>query len=144
MIDPHSAVIVITHLWNTDFQHWWNYYFWGSHAPIPKNVWYERGVWGNVFAVLPLAVLGSIFGTIGYQIHKRITKDIKKFDAERAHDEHSKHLRAILDALDPEVEGDTTLDFIATQVNENTPGGLKTLRDDIKSLAHGSDGSDAP
>jgi hypothetical protein len=125
MLDPHLAVIVVTHLWNTDFLHWWHLYFF----PVGKP-WYEGLVWGNVFAVLPLALLG----TITYWIHKWITKDIEEFDAKKAHDEHSKHLRAILDALDPDVAGDTTLDYIAAQVNEETPGGLKTLRDDIKEL----------
>jgi len=135
MIDPHAAVVVITHLWNTDFQQWWYTYFDPHHAP-----WYTGQVWGNVFAVLPLAVLG----TVTYWVHKVLTKDIEKFDAEKAHDEHSKHLRAILDALDPEVESDSTLDYIAGQVNEDTPGGLKTIRDEIKLLAHGSNGSDGP
>lgn len=129
MIDSHLAVVVITHLWNTDFAHWFHEYFDPYHAP-----WYDGLVWGNVFAVLPLAVLG----TFGYWVHKWITKDIEEFDAKKAHDEHSKHLRAILDALDPEVESDTTLDYIAAQVNEETPGGLKTIRDEIKLLGHGS------
>ena len=129
MIDPHVAVVVITHLWNTDFAHWFHIYFDPYRAP-----WYEGLVWGNVFAVLPLAVLG----TIGYWVHKWVTKDIKEFDAREAHDEHTKHLRAILDALDPEVESDSTLDYIASQVNEETPGGLKTIRDEIKLLGHGS------
>ena len=123
MVDPHVAVVVITHLWNTDFAHWFHVYFDPYHAP-----WYEGLVWGNVFAVLPLAVLGGI----GYWVHKWITRDIKKFDAKKAHDEHTKHLRAILDALDPEVESDTILDTIADRVDEATPGGIGTLRAEIK------------
>jgi hypothetical protein len=125
MIDPHVAVVIITHLWNTDFVHWWHLYFF----PVGKP-WYEGLVWGNVFAVLPLA-LG---GTIGYWIHKWVTKDIKEFDAKRAHDEHSKHLRAILDALDPDVASGSQLDIIADRVDETTPNGLGTIRDEIRRL----------
>ena len=116
--------------------HFWNFFFLGE----PGHQWWEAATWSNVAAVLPLAVLG----TVTYWVHKVLTKDIEKFDAEKAHDEHSKHLRAILDALDPEVESDSVLDYIAGQVNEDTPGGLRTIRDEIKLLAHGSNGSDAP
>lgn len=92
------------------------------------EVWYHGAVWSNVFVLAPLAVLGGI----GYWVHKWITSDIKKFDAEKAHDEHTKHLRTILNALDPEVESDTVLDTIADRVDETTPGGIGTLRAEIK------------
>lgn len=129
MIDPHLAVVVVTHLWNTDFAHWFHVYFDPYHAP-----WYEGLVWGNVFAVLPLAVLG----TITYWVHKWITKGIQEFDHEASHAELHRKLSALLDQLDPEVTTNSTLDYIASQVNEETPGGLKTIRDEIKLLGHGS------
>jgi hypothetical protein len=117
-----NAVIIVTHLWNTDFVHWWHLYFDPTTGP-----WYTGQVWGNVFAVLPLAVLG----TIGYWVHKWITKDIKEFDSKRAHDEHTRHLRAILDALDPNVESGSQLDVIADRVDETTPGGLGAVLERI-------------
>jgi hypothetical protein len=124
-----NAVIVITHLWNTDFAHWWNLYFFPPGKP-----WYEGLVWGNVFAVLPLAILG----TITYWVHKWITKDIQKFDHEASHAELHRKLSLILDQLDPEAESNSTLDLIADRVNEETPGGLGTIRADLRKLAPGA------
>lgn len=127
-----NAIIVITHLWNTDLVHWWHLYFDPAEKP-----WYEGQIWGNVFAVLPLAVLGFI----GYWVHKFITKEHEDIDArlERHHDEHSKHLKAILDALDPDTEGGIAdvhvkLDAIKNELNPETEGGLKVLLDRIEGL----------
>ncbi len=119
------AVIVITHLWNTDFQQWWYTYFDPHHA-----AWYTGEVWGNVWAVIPLGILG----TIGYWAHRYLTKDIKKFDAKAAHEAHMKKLQAIVDALDPEAESSSQLDVIADRVNEQTPGGLQVLLEEIRAL----------
>jgi hypothetical protein len=85
-------------------------------------VWYEGQVWGNIFAIIPAAVLG----TIGYWIHKFVTREHESIDAklERQHNEHSKHLKDILDALDPEIESNSQLDVIADRVNEETPSGI--------------------
>ena len=98
------------------------------------EVWYHGAVWSNVFVLAPLAVLG----TIGYWIHKLITRDVEEFDAKAAHDEHSKHLRAILDALDPDVESDSELDLIADRVDDETPSGLGVLLRELRA-AHGTE-----
>ena len=120
-----NAVIVITHLWNTDFAHWFHEYFDPYHAP-----WYDGLVWGNVFAVLPLAVLG----TFGYWVHKWLTKDIEKFNHEASHNELHRKLDSILLQLDPEAESNSQLDVIADRVDENTPGGIGVLLTEIKKL----------
>lgn len=130
-----NAVIVITHLWNTDFQHWWGLYFDPPHAP-----WYTGQVWGNIFAILPAAILGYM----GYWIHKVISSDVKKFDARAAHDAHMRHLQAIVDALDPAVASDSVLDMIADRVDEETPSGIGTLRDELKKLQEARDSGDDP
>jgi len=110
---------------STILRHFLEFFF----APDGKP-WYEGAVWGNVVAILPLAVLG----TAGYWIHKYFTHEHKRFDAETAHDEHTKHLRAILDALDPEVVSESQLDIIADRVNEETPGGLGTVLKKLEEL----------
>jgi hypothetical protein len=130
------AIIVITHLWHTDFQNWWNLYF----DPANKS-WYEGQVWGNVFAVLPLGILGAIGAAIGFWVHKLVTKEHEDLDAklERQHNEHSQHLKDILDALDPKTDGGiadihTKLDEIKNELNPQTEGGLKLLLDRIEQL----------
>jgi len=121
-----TAIIVITHLWNTDFVHWWHLYFDPAEKP-----WYEGQVWGNVFAVLPLAVLG----TIGYWVHKFVAKEHEDIDVklERQHNEHSEHLKKILDALDPETPG--SLANIEDALDPQTPSGIGEI---LKRLDHKS------
>jgi hypothetical protein len=52
-----------------------------------------------------------------------------------AHREHNEKLSKILEHLDPEASTDGMLDVIADRVDETTPGGLATVREDIAKLA---------
>jgi hypothetical protein len=122
------AVIVITHLWNTDFQHWFNFYFGGKQLPVPKNVWYERAVWGNVFALLPTAPIVVVTGFAAYLWHKSAVKDLE-IEVER-HKSHSKALDDLLGYLDPERdEGDlhASVKAISRSVDPDVPEGLTEL-----------------
>jgi hypothetical protein len=114
--------------------HWFHFYFWGGPSPVPVNIWYERGVWGNVFAVLPLAPIGVAAGIAGYIWHKRIIARLhRRIDGlAAAHDEHAVHLKALLDAMDPETDGGITvlherLDKVADDLDPLTPGGLGVI-----------------
>ncbi len=100
--------------------HWFHFFFFGGSPPNPSPVWYERAVWGNVVAVLPLAILGGI----GFFYHHIVVK--------RLHSTHDAHLRQILAALDPESDTETRLDQIADAVDETTPGGIKTVLEAIE------------
>ena len=100
-------------------------YFDPYHAP-----WYEGQVWGNVFAVLPLAVLG----TIGYWLHKLLTKEIEEFDHAASHAALHAKVDKLLLQLDPDAESDGTLDRIYDKVNEETPGGIGTVLDEVRKL----------
>jgi len=126
------ALIFITHLWNTDFKHWWDAYFFGGPGPA----WYLRLVWGNVFAVLPLGLAGFV----GYRVHKLATKGREDVDAklERHHNEHLEHMRKILDALDPDTDGG--LNDIKELLDVHSPGGIGDLPDELKTRL-GSPGS---
>jgi hypothetical protein len=95
--------------------HWFQYYF----VPV-HEVWWKGAVWGNVFAVLPLAVLGAV----AFFYHRAEVKAL--------HESHDKHLRAILQALDPEAESESMLDQIADRVSEETPGGIRTVLEAIE------------
>lgn len=135
MIDPHVAVVVITHLWNTDFAHWFHVYFDPYHAP-----WYEGLVWGNVFAVLPLGLLG----TIGFFFHKWLTREHEEFDSKTAHDERGREARKLFDLLDPHTDGGIKeihdhVHIIEDKVDEKTPGGVGSVLEAIKLLGHGSE-----
>jgi heme exporter protein D len=88
-------------------EHFWRFFF-AEHG----HHFYEAAVWGNVVAVLPLAILGAS----GFVYHHTVLK--------RAHESHDAHLKAILAALDPESETDSQLDRIADAVDTTTPGGL--------------------
>lgn len=134
-----ASIPIITHLWNMDFQHWWNYYYWGRYLPTPKNVWYERGVWGNVFADIPLALVALGVGAWGFFWHKEIMrKTHEKLDKlAETHQGHTEHLKKILDALDPETDGGITdlhakLDTIRDALDTHTPGGLTEIIDRLE------------
>jgi hypothetical protein len=95
-------------------------------APDGKP-WFEGAVWGNVVAVAPLAILG----TVGYWIHRLFTREHERVNEklERLHNAHSQHLKAILDALDPDTEGGIAdvhakLDAIKDEIDLETPGGI--------------------
>ena len=90
--------------------HFWQFFFFPPH-----EVWYKGAVWGNVVAVLPLAILGAA----GFAYHHVVVKGL--------HSTHDEHLKKILDALDPEAQTETQLDQIADRVDETTPGGLGVL-----------------
>lgn len=133
MVDPHAAVVIITHLWNTDFDRWWDMYFFPDGKP-----WYEGLVWGNVFAVLPLGLLG----TIGFFFHKWLTREHERFDSKTAHDERAKEARKLFDLLDPHTDGGIAeihdhVHIISDKVDETTPGGLGTIRDQLDETTPG-------
>lgn len=119
--------------------HFVEFYFTGvGHEP-----WYHAAVWGNVVAVIPLAILGFI----GYLIHKWITKEHEGFDSKTAHDERAKEARKLFDLLDPHTDGGIKeihehVEHIEDQVNEKTPGGLGTVFAEVRKLTadheHGS------
>lgn len=111
---------------NTLITHFWEFFFVPTE---PHTPWYHGQVWGNVVAVLPLAILGA--GAFAY--HHFVVKGLHD-ELLRKHDEHSEHLRKIIEALDPETESDSTLDLIADRVDDGTPGGIGVLRERIDEL----------
>lgn len=100
---------------STLITHWFQFYF----APA-NEVWWRGAVWGNVFAVLPLAILGAI----AFFYHRAEVKAL--------HETHDRHLRAILNALDPEADSESMLDQIADRVDEKTPGGIQAVLEAIE------------
>jgi hypothetical protein len=92
--------------------HFWQYNFFPVH-----EAWYRGAAWPNVAAVLPLAVLGIV----GLVYHHTILR--------RLHTEHSVHLKAILDVLDPDTEGG--LAIVNDRLDLETPGGIRVIRDRI-------------
>ena len=121
-----NAIIVITHLWNTDFAHWWHLYF----DPAEK-VWYEGAVWGNIFAILPAGVLGAI----AFFWHGVLVDEAKK-----AADQHTRHLKKILDALDPESDGGVhiKLDQIVDDLDPKTDSGIGVIIHKLENPTLGS------
>jgi hypothetical protein len=112
-----NAIIVITHLWNTDFRHWWEAYFFGGHGVV----WYLRLVWGNVFADI-VFFAGAALGYIWHQgILKKAHEEANARIAKHQ-DIHTEHLKKILDALDPETPG--SLVAIEDMLNPKTPTGI--------------------
>ena len=119
---------------NTVFTHWFHYYFAGGPLPQTVNVWYERAVWGNVFADLPLAVIaGGLFLWHHFAVrdlHRKVDELASK------HEAHDRHLKAILDALDPDTDGGLAdvqkqIAAVDDKLDPTTPGGLKVLLDEI-------------
>jgi hypothetical protein len=99
----------------------WEFFF-GNPA---QRHFYEAAVWGNVVAVLPMAA----FGAAGFVYHHFVLK--------RLHEEHSAHLRSILDILDPETDGGVAdlhaaIAEIREDLNPDTPGGLRVVLDEIR------------
>lgn len=97
--------------------HFWQYFFFPAH-----EVWYRGNVWGNVVAVLPLAILGII----GFTYHHFVLKNL--------HESHDQHLKLIIDALDPETDAETQIDRIAELVDETKPGGVTTVLEAVRNL----------
>lgn len=95
--------------------HFWHYFFAPPHEP-----WYKGNVWGNVVAVLPMAILGAA----GFAYHH--------FALKRLHKAHDKHLKQILDALDPETESETQIDRIAELVDDRQPGGVTVVLEELR------------
>ena len=100
---------------STLITHWAQFFF-----DEPGKVWYEAAVWGNVVAVIPLAILGAI----AFFYHRAEVKAL--------HETHDRHLRAILNALDPEADSESMLDQIADRVDEKTPGGIQAVLEAIE------------
>jgi hypothetical protein len=97
-------------------------------APEGKP-WFEGAVWGNVIAVLPLAILAAL----GWLWHKSAVSELhRKLNALAArHDEHAERLKRLLDAVDPDMEA--KLDEIKNSVDPDTPVGLTAwLRTQLK------------
>jgi hypothetical protein len=113
------------------FTHWFHFFFWGGAQPSPSPVWYERAVWGNVVAVLPLAVLGLI----GFLWHRGVVKELHaKIDREAdARAEHTQHLKKIMDALDPETGGGIA--DVLDRLEPSTPSGIGVLAGKLDALA---------
>jgi hypothetical protein len=112
--------------------YFWEFFF--DNTPT-QNHFYEAAVWGNVIAILPLAIASII----AFVWHKGIVKQThKKLDAlAEKHTEHTEHLKKILDLLDPETDGGISvvhekIDRMENELNLETPGGLKTILDSIK------------
>lgn len=97
--------------------HFWHYEF----APVGEP-WYHGQVWGNVVAVLPMAVLAA-GGLIYHHVVLR-----------RLHAAHDRHLKALLDLIDPSTDGG--LAIVLDRLDESTPGGLGAVLDRIDEL-HG-------
>ena len=131
---------------NTLLEHWFHYYFWGGPTPTTVNVWYERGVWGNVFADIPLAALALITGTIAFIWHKdvmeRTHSKLDKAVEERQenhdellnqhqkhHDEIMLHLKKVIDSIDPESEG--KISDVLDRLDPSTEGGIKVIVDKL-------------
>lgn len=115
---------------STLIAHWFNFFFWGGEHGL---VWYKHAVWGNVVAVLPLAVLAAG----GFFWHKGVVEEEhKKLDAlAKKHDKNAEHLKKIWDLVNPEADGGLTIHFekIEDLLNLDTPTGLKIILDAIKS-----------
>jgi hypothetical protein len=129
-----NAVIVITHLWNADFRHWWEAYFFGGHGVV----WYLRLVWGNVFA----DIVFFTGAALGYVWHQGVLKEAREETNRRIakhQDIHTEHLKKILDALDPATDGG--LADIKDALDPTTPSGIGVI---LKELQAARDTEDAP
>lgn len=104
--------------------HFVRFFFFGPGEPV----WYERAVWGNVVAVIPLAGLALL----GWFWHKGAVQEMhRKLDkaAERA-DVHAEHMKRVLDLLDPETDGGMAV--VLDRLDAATPGGIKDVLDAIR------------
>ena len=125
--------MIFQHIWEQDFAHWFNFYFAGRDLPQVKNVWYERAVWGNVFAIIPTAIVLTPIGWASWVWHKGVVEDLEKEIAEHKL-EHHKLVQKTIKFLDPE-EGEPTLASISDSLDLETDGGLKTIHDKLTALA---------
>jgi hypothetical protein len=107
-----NAVIVITHLWNTDFLHTWQFFF-----NPPTGPWYTGNVYGNLVAIIPTGLL--LFAYIRSR-HLAVIESHKALKA--AHVEHAEKLDKLLSKLDPETPG--SLVAIEDMLNPETPTGI--------------------
>jgi len=114
--------------------HFVHFFFFGPGQPV----WYERAVWGNVVAVIPLALLAGA----GWLWHKGAVEEMhRKLDAaaKRA-DVHAEHMKRILDALDPDTDGgiaDVTAAVadVRDRLDVSTPGGLTDVLAAVKAIS---------
>lgn len=107
---------------STLIAHFWQFFFVPPEQGVP---WYHGQVWGNVVAVLPLALLGAA----GFAYHHFVLRRVHR-QIEARHDEHSRRLCEILNVLDPDSEGG--LSVVLDRLDTRTPDGLKTVLDAIE------------
>jgi len=105
--------------------HFWEFFF-----AEPGKHFYESAVWGNVVAVLPLAVVA----VLGWLWHKGAVGELhRKLDAQaKRHDELAEHMKKALDLLDPERDGGiadvhAAIAEIKNELSVDTPGGLQVV-----------------
>jgi hypothetical protein len=113
--------------------HFVHFFFFGPGEPV----WYERAVWGNVAAVLPLAVLALI----GWFWHKGAVEEMhRKLDAaSKKADVHAEHMKKVLDLLDPETDGGiadvhAAIAEVKDALDPDSPGGLQVIAEKIDAL----------
>jgi hypothetical protein len=107
-------------------EHFWAFFFGMPGGPH----FYEAAVWGNVVAVLPLAVL-ALFGWFW---HKGAVEEMhRKLDAAAARaDVHAEHMKKVLDLLNPETDGGIA--DVLDRLDPVSPGGLQVVVDRIETL----------
>lgn len=104
--------------------------FWAFFFGQPGHHFYEAAVYGNVVAVLPLAVLGLF----GWLWHRGVVGELHaKVDGlAAAHAEHAQHFKQILDALDPDTDGGIA--DLRDRLDPDTPGGIGVIRKQLDTL----------
>ncbi len=110
-----NAVIVITHLWQTDFLHAWQFFF-----NPPSGPWYTGNVYGNLVAIVPTGLL--LFAYIRSR-HLAVLESHRVLKI--AHIEHAEKLDKLLDALDPQTPG--SLKNIEDALDPTTPSGIGVI-----------------
>ncbi len=105
-------------------------HFWAFFFGEPGKHFYEGNVYGNVVAVLPLAVLG----VAGYLWHRGVLREAhEKLDRlAAAHVEHAEKLDRLLNTLDPETDGG--LADIKEMLDPDTPSGLGVVNEKLDRL----------
>lgn len=124
-----NAIIIISHLWQTDFLHAWQFFFHPPHVP-----WYTGNTYGNLVAIIPTGLL--LFAYIRSK-HLAVIESHKALKA--AHVEHAEKLDKLLDKLDPETPG--SLVAIEDMLDPATPSGIGEI---LKELQAARDTEDAP
>jgi len=110
--------------------YFWELYFTGYHV----HHFYEALVWGNVWAILPCGIIAFL-----YVRSKHLAIVAAQEELKAAHISHAEKFNKLLDKLDPESDGGIqeihdTVQIIKDQVDENTPGGIKTVLDKIDKI----------